>query len=119
MFINQFVAAVKTSSGRKYAVVNDTREEAIEAIKRAERIHGSGCAELMPLVESDYKKPQQRGLVVVNNPTFAQKAKYVGIGVGIGVGIAVGVGAYRLHKKWKESKREAEEALNNNSEKEA
>lgn len=118
MFINQFVAAVKTSSGRKYAVVNDTREEAIEAIKRAERIHGSGCAELMPLVESDYKKPQQRGLVVNNNPTFTQKAKYVGIGVGIGIGLTIGFEAYRLHKKWKESEKEAKEALNN-SEKEA
>lgn len=115
MFINQFVAAVKTSSGRKYAVVNDTREEAIEAIKRAERIHGSGCAELMPLVESDYKRPQQRRLVV-ENPTFVQKAKYVGIGVGIGVGLAIGVGVYRLHKRWKESKREVEEALNNSEE---
>lgn len=105
MFINQYVTAIKTDSGRKYATIKQTRDEALEAISRAERLHGKGCGEVIPLVGSDFKNP-----VVEQAGGLKQKVKVKIFGAGVATGglIAAGVVGYFLYKKIKKAKKEAE-----------
>lgn len=105
MFINQYVTAIKTGSGRKYATIKQTRNEALEAISRAEKLHGKGCGEVIPLVGSDFKNTT---VGKVSSGGFKQKAKTFGVGVAVGGLITAGVGGYLLYKKIKKAKKEAE-----------